>query len=186
MTHLEASPASLCKCRGVPRFFQSPPILTSRHRQKQRRPFSQHVCASVAHTAEGALSVKPASVKVGIASGCYQPCIASKCVKFMLHVDMIQEQDFKCALTNGQGGTFTVNGSLETGCDPELIYQTLVDYPNLPNVFKNLDACRSWTEAGQKKLLQVRNAPILCFSFAMILVALPPRFSLPELNMIIA
>ncbi|KAK9818614.1 hypothetical protein WJX74_001276 [Apatococcus lobatus] len=63
-----------------------------------------------------------------------------------------------------EGGTFTVRGSLETACQPDAIYQTLVDYANLPTVFKNLDSCRSWTEDGQKKLLQVCRWEFLIFS----------------------
>ena len=64
-----------------------------------------------------------------------------------------------------QGGTFTVNGSLETDSRPDVVYQTLVDYPNLPSVFKNLDDCKTWTEGGQKKLLQVGSLSCPCMPF---------------------
>ena len=123
------------------------PALSRRPPVVQRRAPRRASCAGVTQTAESALQVRPATVEAG------RHCSGRHSAPTWLR---LATKDFD----ESQGGTFTVRGSLETACQPEAIYQTLIDYANLPTVFKNLDSCRSWTESGQKKLLQVTHATL--------------------------
>ena len=138
---LQQSHSTACACIQFRSQTSAPPSTRRPHRQQRQAP-RRLSCASVAQTAESALQVRPASVEVGFGTCWPAP---------RLHVFGASTRTF----VGPQGGTFTVRGSLETACQPDGIYQTLIDYANLPKVFKNLDSCKSWTEAGQKKLLQV-------------------------------
>lgn len=63
-----------------------------------------------------------------------------------------------------QNGTFSITGRLVTPVSPDIVYDVLTDYDELPRVFHNVEECSvRWSDDGGKHLVQSCSWRFLVF-----------------------